>query len=139
MKKQTVLKLKLLIAILTVLASLVLGVYTKVMFVLSFGDPFRRWLNLSLYVLSWLMLFVAAFFVGKEALALAKIYVKKKLRETYDVTVDIRKKGIETGIQTTNALRKKTVTLHKKTVKHGKKQLKKGVKVLKTVQRKMRL
>ncbi len=126
MKKQTALKLKLLFAILTIIASLVLGVYTKVRFVLSFDDPFQRWLNLSLYLISWLLLFVAVFFVGKEALALADAYVKRKLRETYNVTVDIHKKGLETGIKTTKAL-------HKKTIKHGKKQLK----ALKGVQRKM--
>ncbi len=139
MKRQIVLKLKLLFAILTVIASIVLGVYTKVMFVLSFADPFKRWLNLGLYVMSWLMLFGAAFFVGKEALALADVYVKKKLRETYDVTVDIHKKGLETGIKTTKALHKQTVTLQKKTVKRGKRHFKKGMKALKGVQRKMKL
>lgn len=56
------------------------------------------------------MLFVAAFFVGKEVLEIADLYVKKKLQETYTTTLDIHKAGIQKGIATG----KKTIAFHKK-------------------------
>jgi hypothetical protein len=131
MKQKTIIKIKLLAAILTVIASLVLGAYTKVMFFLHFLDPFKSWFYLALYILSWVMLFVAAFFVGKEALILADQWVKKKLRETYDVTATIPKKGIEHGV-------KGAKKIHKATVKQSRRHLKKGIKVVKRVHKKLR-
>ena len=146
MKQETVIKLKLILAIVVVIISLALGTYTKVMFVLQFHIPFYRWLNLSLYIISWILIFIAAFFVGKEVLALADLYIKKKMRETYDITVDIHKKGLKKGIETTKKIHKHTVhhgkkhlkkatettkKLHKKTIHHGKKHVKKALKGVK--------
>jgi hypothetical protein len=136
MKQITSLKLKLLAAIITVIISLALGAYTKVMLVLHFADPFERWLNLILYIISWVMLFVAAFFVGKEALILADQWVKKKLQETYDVTATIPKKGIAHGMKGAKELQKVTKKVHKETMKHGKKHLKKGVMITKDIHKK---
>lgn len=132
-------KFKFAIAVLIVIFSLVLGAYTKVMMILHFHDTFKFWLNLILYVTSWLMLFVAAFFVGKEAVKLADQYIKKKMQETYDTTVDLHKKGhihmknltkkginmtayhisttAKKGIETTKHIHRKTIDLHKKFLK----------------------
>lgn len=125
------LKIKFAIAVLTVILSLVLGAYTKVMMILHFSNPFKFWVNLVLYVISWLMLFVAAFFVGREVIKLADMYVKKKMQETYDTTRKVEKQGREhvanitkKGIHFThNHLKKtaqhgikKTKQLHKKTI-----------------------
>jgi hypothetical protein len=114
------LKTKLFLAILTVILSLVIGLYTKFMFFLHL-PYYVDWWNLVWYIMSWIMLFVAGFFVGKEALEIADVYVKKKLQETYDATVDIQKAGIQKGIETTKKslettrdLGKKTISLHKK-------------------------
>lgn len=135
----TKLKVKFAIAVLTVILSLVLGAYTKVMMILHFSDPFKFWLNLILYVISWLMLFVAAFVVGKEALKLAEEYVKAKMSETYVTTRNIERKGREEvtnltkkgihlthhhikktakrGIRKTKQLHRKTMSMHKKFLK----------------------
>ncbi|PIN79773.1 hypothetical protein COV16_02480 [Candidatus Woesearchaeota archaeon CG10_big_fil_rev_8_21_14_0_10_34_8] len=129
MKETTKVKLKLIVAIFIVIISLALGVYTKFMFLINLPDHFD-WFDLILYIMSWVMLFVAAFFVGKEALILADQYIKRKMRETYDVTVDIHRKGIKKGIQTTK-------NIHKKTVEQSKKHLKKGVKIIKNVHKKL--
>ncbi|MFA6888147.1 MAG: hypothetical protein WC254_01485 [Candidatus Woesearchaeota archaeon] len=132
-------KLKFVIAILAVIISLVLGAYTKVMMILNFNDPFKFWLNLILYVISWLMVFVAAFFVGKEMIKVADDYIKGKLQETYTATVNFQKKGQEEvkkftkkgynftarhisntakkGFHTSKKIHKKTKKIHKKLLK----------------------
>lgn len=113
-------KTKLFLAILTVIGSLVIGLYTKFMFFLHL-PYYIDWWNLFWYIISWIMLFVAGFFVGKEALEIADLYVKKKLQETYTATVDIHKVGIQKGIETTKKslettkdFGKKTISLHKR-------------------------
>jgi hypothetical protein len=133
------LKIKFAIAVIAVICSLVLGAYTKVMMILNFGNPFKFWLNLVLYVMSWLMLFVAAFFVGKEVVKLADNYVKRKMQETYDTTKKIQRRGREGvasitrrgydftrthltktakhGIKKTKQFRKKTIKMHKEFLK----------------------
>src|SRR3989338_9293673 len=133
-------KTKAVLAVITVIVSLVLGLYTKALLTvkfLTFPDNWwtylfdlQWWLqmcdvecriNLGLYIFSWIILFVAGFFVGKEALQIADLYVKKKLQETYTATVDIHKAGIQKGIattkkslETTRDLGKKTISFHKR-------------------------
>ncbi len=109
-------KTKLILASITVIVSLALGLYTKVMFVAQFYDPFQRWLNLSLYIFSWIMLVIAGFFVGKEALQLADQYVRQKLQESYNLTMDFQKKGIEKSIATTKKGFEKTKDIGKRTI-----------------------
>ena len=129
-------KFKFALAVIIVIISLVLGAYTKVMMILHFNDAFKFWLNLTLYVMSWLMVFVAAFVVGKEIVKLADQYIKKKMHETYTTTVDLKKRGqqevrnltkkgidftahhisstAKKGFQTTKKFHKKTKDMHKK-------------------------
>ncbi|MBI5001956.1 hypothetical protein HZC31_01075 [Candidatus Woesearchaeota archaeon] len=113
-------KTKLILAIITVIISLVMGLYTKFMFFLHL-PYYIDWWNLVWYIISWIMLFVAGFFVGKEALQIADLYVKKKLQETYTATVDLHKEGLKRGIETTKKgfettrdIGKKTIHFHKR-------------------------
>ena len=113
-------KTKLVLAIITVIISLIIGLYTKFMFFLHL-PYYVDWWNLSWYIISWIMLFVAGFFVGKEALEIADLYVKKKLQETYTATVDLHKEGLKRGIETTKKgfettrdIGKKTIHFHKR-------------------------
>ena len=133
-------KTKAVLAVITVIVSLVLGLYTKALLTvkfLTFPDnwwaylfDWQWWLqmcdvecrvNLGLYIFSWVILFVAGFFVGKEALEIADMYVKKKLQETYTATVDLHKEGLKRGIETTKKgfettrdIGKKTIHFHKR-------------------------
>ena len=111
---------KLVLAVITVIISLIIGLYTKFMFFLHL-PYYIDWCNLSWYIISWIMLFVAGFFVGKEALEIADLYVKKKLQETYTATVDLHKEGLKRGIETTKKgfettrdIGKKTIHFHKR-------------------------
>ncbi len=113
-------KTKLVLAIMTVIISLIIGLYTKFMFFLHL-PYYIDWWNLIGYIFSWIMLFVAGFFVGKEVLEIADLYVKKKLQETYTATVDLHKEGLKRGIETTKKgfettrdIGKKTIHFHKK-------------------------
>ena len=113
-------KTKLVLAIITVIISLIIGLYTKFMFFLHL-PYYVDWWNLIGYVISWVILFIAGFFVGKEALEIADLYVKKKLQETYTATVDLHKEGLKRGIattkkgfETTRDIGKKTIHFHKR-------------------------
>lgn len=127
-------KTKFVLAVLIVIASLILGFYTKLLFFLHLPYYFDSW-NLFWYIISWLMLAAAAFFVGKEVLEIADLYVKQKLQESYDLTIDLQKKGFQKGMETTrkgiattkrgfettkkgfettHAFGKKTIAYHKK-------------------------
>lgn len=115
------LKTKLILAVAAVVISLALGIYTKIMIVVRANDPFDFWLNVALYIFSWVILFIAGFFVGKETLQIADQSVRKKLQQSYDVAIELQKKGvakgIETtkkGIETTRHLGRKTIAVHKK-------------------------
>lgn len=113
---------KLVLAIITVILSLIIGLYTKFMFFLHL-PYYIDWWNLIWYIVSWIMLFVAGFFVGKEALEIADLYVKKKLQETYTATVDLHKAGIQKGIETTKKGYETTKDIGKKTIHFHKRML----------------
>lgn len=115
-------KTKLVLAIITVIISLIIGLYTKFMFFLHL-PYYIDWWNLVWYIISWIMLFVAGFFVGKEALEIADLYVKKKLQETYTATVDLHKEGLKRGIETTKKGYETTRDIGKKTIHFHKKML----------------
>lgn len=109
------LKTKLILAIIVVIASFILGFYTKFVFVLHLPE-YIDWWNLFLYLMSWVMLFVAAFFVGKEALGIADQYVKRKLQESYDKTIQLHKTGFQKGVATTKLGYEKTKAFGQKTM-----------------------
>lgn len=122
------LKTKLILAIAAVAISLALGFYTKIMLFVGHEDPFKFWLNIALYIFSWIILFIAGFFVGKETLEIADQSVRKKLQQSYDVAMEFQKKGVAKGIETTKKgiettkkgfektkhFGRKTIAVHKK-------------------------
>lgn len=116
------LKTKLILAIVIVIASLLLGFYTKFVFFLHLPNYIDFW-SLFWYIISWVMLFVAAFFVGKEVLEIADQYVKKKLQESYDKTIELHKTGFQKGVETTKKGYETTKALGKRTFAFQKKML----------------
>lgn len=128
-------KTKLVIGIAIVIVSLMLGIYTKIMLVVVHNNPFQFWLNISLYIFSWVILFVAGFFVGKETIELADESVRQKLQESYDAALELQKRGVAKGLETTKKgiattkkglkatryIGKKTISLGRKTIDMHKK------------------
>lgn len=52
--------------IIMVIGSLLLGKLVLISFVVYFNIPFIRWLSIIIYLLSWPMLFIGVWWVGKE-------------------------------------------------------------------------
>lgn len=116
--------MKLLAGVTLVVASLAIGLYGKsllgvfiVNWINKLYSPFYLLTGLSLYGLSWVLLFLGIFLVGWETIKMInnKIHheVRKKVRETYHVTRDLSKKGYHR----TKALHKKGMERISKTSK----------------------
>jgi hypothetical protein len=100
--------IKLLAGIILVIISFVLGFFSKiVIFAAPFVEPIIWWTGLSVYALSWIMLFFGAFLIGWESVKLMQqrinYHVIHATRKTYHYTTHYPKKGIHHAM-----------TLHKK-------------------------
>ena len=119
---------KIFIGVMLFIISLILGAYSKVMLFVHITNPTMWWLNLALYLVSWLILFVAAYIVGKEIMQMIDEYLKNKVKETYDVTIEIHKKGAKHVHKHVKKNVKTGVRHVKKNVHKGVHHVKKGVK-----------
>jgi len=88
---------KLLAGVILVVLSIILGTYGKVLFISKFYEPVYLITGLSIWVFSWILLLFGIFLVGWETVKLIQQrihhHVKKTVRNTYDYTKDISKKG----------------------------------------------
>ena len=103
---------KLLAGITLVILSIVLGLYSKGLLGFFFANllkklykPFYLLTGLSIYVLSWVLLFLGVFLVGWETIRMIKQRVHHHVRETYRYTKGLPKKGYDY-----------TMELHRKSV-----------------------
>ena len=60
--------------IVLIILSLIIGNVTKVFILLYFNDPDIRWISLIIYVLSWPILIVGAWWAGRETYQALKRY-----------------------------------------------------------------
>ncbi|MEK6983189.1 MAG: hypothetical protein AABX33_01335 [Nanoarchaeota archaeon] len=101
---------KLLAGVILVILSLILGSYGKILFIIKFYEPIYLITGLSLYVFSFVLLFIGIFLVGWETVKLIQQrtyhHVKKTVKETYEYTKELPKRGYDY-----------TKKLHKKIVK----------------------
>ena len=97
---------KLLLGWLFVIVSLILGLYGKGLLGVFFAklvqeiyEPFWLVTGISVYVLSWLTLFLGIFFIGWEAVKIMKQrihnQVKSGVKTTYRYTKDLPRKGYQ--------------------------------------------
>lgn len=88
---------KLLTGVILVILSVILGTYGKVLFIARFYEPIAVITGLSIWVFSWILLFLGIFLVGWETVKLIQRrinhHVKRTVRGTYDYTKEISKKG----------------------------------------------
>lgn len=70
------------LGILLVLLSFVMGKVTQAVFIIYFNDLFLRWLSVAVYIISWPILVVGAWWVGKEYAESVKKYVSYKFYYT---------------------------------------------------------
>src|SRR3989344_7231199 len=112
---------KLLAGIILVILSIVLGLYSKGLLGLFFANllnelykPFYLLTGLSIYVLSWGLLFLGVFLVGWGTVRIIQQRINHHVKRTYHYTKGLPKKGYDY----TKELHKKgynyTRKLHKK-------------------------
>lgn len=89
------------LGILLVLASLLLGKITLVIFIMNLDDSLLRWASLAVYLVSWPMLIIGVWWVGKEyAESVGKYFsyryyhesMKKNTQKVYDITKEKTKR-----------------------------------------------
>ena len=88
---------KLLIGFVLVLLSIILGFYGKVLPLIRFYNPAYVLIGLSIWIFSWILLFLGVFLVGRETIKMIQTYinnqVKKTVKETYHYTKEFPKKS----------------------------------------------
>lgn len=95
---------KLMAGMILVILSIILGLYSKGLLSFFLANllnklykPFYLLTGLSIYVLSWVLLFLGVFLVGLETLRMIQHriqhHVRKTVKDTYDYTKGLPKKG----------------------------------------------
>ena len=91
--------IKLLVGIVLVILSFVLGFYGKVLFIFKFYEPIYLITGLSIYSLSFILLFIGIFIVGWETVKMIQQrihhHIKHAIKQTYHHTTQIPKKGYQ--------------------------------------------
>ena len=111
---------KIIIAFVVIVASFILGVYSKAIIIIKFYEPIYVITGLSLYTFSWILLFIGIFMVGwstvKSMQARINNEVKSRVKSTYNhakqlpgrasnYTKKLRKKGIDKISTTTKRIK----------------------------------
>src|SRR3989338_1970252 len=82
--------LKLLAGVILVILSIILGFYSKIYVVAKIYEPISVVTGLSVYALSWILLFFGAFLIGWETVHLIqrriRHHVGKTVKGTYEYT-----------------------------------------------------
>lgn len=109
--------IKLVTGIVLIVLNIILGFYSKALFITKFYEPFYLITGLSLYALSWILLFLGVFLVGWETVKMVqykiKHHVKKTVKGTYEYTKELPRKGYHY----TKELHKKSIARIKKSIK----------------------
>ena len=73
-----------------VISSFLIGFYGKGLFVIKFFEPIYALTGLSIWIFSWILLFLGVFLVGWETIKIIQnqihSHIKKTVRKTYDYT-----------------------------------------------------
>ena len=90
---------KLLAGVILVILSFILGLYGKVLFIFKFYEPVYLITGLSMYSLSFILLFIGIFIVGWETVKMIQqrihYHIKHAVKRTYYHTKQIPKKGYQ--------------------------------------------
>lgn len=106
--------LKLFTGVILVVLSFILGFYSKVFVVAKIYEPFAVITGLSVYALSWIMLFFGAFLVGWETVNLIQNRIHQHVKTTVKKTYHRAKQLPRKGYYYTKELHKKSMAKIKK-------------------------
>lgn len=109
--------IKFLAGFVLVVLSIIIGFFSKGLIVINITEPFHLIQWVSVYALSWVLLFIGFFLVGMETVKMIQqkinYHVKKSVKETYGYTKKLPKEGIEY----TKRLHRKSIGRLAKTLK----------------------
>ena len=91
--------MKFLAGFILVVSSIIIGFFAKGIIVVNITQPFPLIKGLSIYALSWALLFIGIFLVGMETVRMIQqkihYHVKKSVKDTYGYTKKLPKGSIE--------------------------------------------
>ncbi len=85
--------IKLLAGIILVILSIIIGFFSKVYVVAKIYEPISVITGLSVYALSWILLFFGAFLVGWETVKLIQSRIHHHVKTTYHHAKELPKRG----------------------------------------------
>ena len=98
---------KLIIAFVLIIVSLILGVYSKILVITKFYEPFYVITGLSLYTFSWIFLFLGVFIVGWRTVKAMQNRIHRKIRKSVKRTYHHARKFPKRATSYTRKLHKK--------------------------------
>lgn len=99
--------LKLFTGVILVILSFILGFYSKIYVVAKIYEPISVITGLSVYALSWIMLFFGAFIVGWETVKLIQQRISHHVKHTVETTYHHAKNLPKSGYHYTRELHRK--------------------------------
>jgi len=109
--------IKLLTGVILVVLSLVIGFYSKIYVVAKIYEPISVITGLSVYALSWILLFFGAFLLGWETVKMIQHRIQSEVRETVKKTYHHARDLPKKGYHYTRELHKKGMEKLKKSIK----------------------
>lgn len=100
---------KLLAGFVIVILSMILGLYGKGLFLVKFYEPIYLITGLSLWVLSWILLFLGIFLVGWETVIMIKTRIKYHVKNTVKKTYHHAKQLPKKSFHYTRQLHRKSI------------------------------
>ena len=98
---------KLIIAFVLIIVSLILGVYSKILVITKFYEPFYVITGFSLYTFSWVLLFLGVFIVGWRTVKAMQNRIHRKIRKSVKRTYHNARKFPRRATNYTRKLHKK--------------------------------
>ena len=108
---------KLVLGMFLIVFNLALGFYGKALIIAKYYEPIYVLTGISLWVLSWLLMFVGVFLVGRETVIMVKNWIRKEIRNAAIKSYDATKGQAQKGINYTKKLHKKGMDKFRKTRK----------------------
>lgn len=108
---------KLLTGVILVVLSIIIGFYSKVYVVAKIYEPIAVVTGLSVYALSWILLFFGAFLTGWETVHLIQSRIHHHVRKTMKGTYEYTKKLPKRGYHYTKEIHKKGMEKIRKSIK----------------------
>jgi len=111
---------RLIVGILLILGTVILGFYGKALVIVKYYEPVYLITGISLWILSWVLMFAGVFLVGKGTIRMIKNWIQKEIRNAVTKSYDATTSQAKRGYNYTKELHKKGIEKWNGTKKAGK-------------------